>query len=262
MLERYPQWRGGNDTLTGGAGNDTLNGGDGNDTAVFSGTVADHTFKLQDGSIVIASAADGSDTLNNVENARFGGTTYRLVAGNGSDNTLSATAAADLILGFGGNDTVSYASSSGGVVASLADPTQNAGDAAGDIYVSIRNLIGGSGNDRLIGDGANNALSGGAGSDTIEGGTGNDTSLTGGGQSDTFVFRPGFGRDRIADFDANPAGGQDFIELAGFGITAANFGAHVTIARVNGGADTLVTIDGNADQTIRLDGYWQCDRDR
>ena len=221
---------GGNDTLTGGVGNDTLNGGADNDTAVFSGSAADHTFNLSGSNIVIASAADGSDTLSNVENARFGSTTYRLVAGNGNDNTLSATAAADLVLGFGGNDTVSYAGSSGGVVASLADPTQNAGDAAGDIYVSIRNLIGGSGNDRLIGDGANNALSGGGGSDTIEGGAGNDTSLMGGGQSDTFVFRPGFGNDRIADFDANPSGGQDFIHLADFGITAANFAAHVTIA--------------------------------
>lgn len=58
--------------------------------------------------------------------------------------------------------------------------------------------------------------------------------------------------DRIAGFDANPSGGQDLIELSGFGITAADFLSHVTIADV--GADTLVTIDGNVDQTIRLVG--------
>ena len=64
--------------------------------------------------------------------------------------------------------------------------------------------------------------------------------------------RPGFGNDRISDFDATPASGQDLIELNGFGITAANFSAHVTVTDV--GADTLVTIDNDPAQTIRLTG--------
>ena len=54
------------------------------------------------------------------------------------------------------------------------------------------------------------------------------------------------------DFDANPSGGQDLIELSDFGITAANFADRVEITDV--GADTLVTIDGDPNQSILLSG--------
>jgi hypothetical protein len=76
--------------------------------------------------------------------------------------------------------------------------------------------------------------------------------MNGGPGTDTFVFGPGFGNDKIFAFDANPAGGQDFLDISQFGITAATFASRVTIADV--GADTLVTIDGNAAQTIDLVG--------
>jgi len=76
--------------------------------------------------------------------------------------------------------------------------------------------------------------------------------MRGGTGTDTFIFGPGFGNDRILDFDANPKGGQDFLDISGFGITAATFATRVTIADV--GADTLVTIDGNGAATIDLVG--------
>ncbi len=79
---------------------------------------------------------------------------------------------------------------------------------------SIENVTGGSGNDTLIGNNAFNVLNGGAGADTIRGGNGNDTViggsgndiLSGGSGDDVFVFRPGFGHDRIV----SPAGSTDF----------------------------------------------------
>jgi hypothetical protein len=74
--------------------------------------------------------------------------------------------------------------------------------------------------------------------------------MNGGAGNDVFVFAPGFGNDRIINFDANPAGGQDLIDITAFGITAATFGDRVVIADV--GADTLVTIDGT--DTIRFVG--------
>lgn len=89
----------------------------------------------------------------------------------------------------------------------------------------------------------NDTLIGGAGNDTLIGGTGND-SLTGGLGNDVFVFSAAFGLDSIQDFDANPVGGQDRINLVGLGITAGTFGASVTIADV--GADTLVTIGADS----------------
>ncbi|NQD93143.1 calcium-binding protein, partial [Pseudomonas sp. CrR25] len=96
-----------------------------------------------------------------------------------------------------------------------------------------------------VGDDVLNGL---AGDDTLEGGTGNDT-LIGGLGNDTFMFAAGFGNDSIMDFDANPAGGQDLLNIAALGVTAANFAANVTIADV--GADTLVSVGGGS---IRLVG--------
>jgi Ca2+-binding RTX toxin-like protein len=76
--------------------------------------------------------------------------------------------------------------------------------------------------------------------------------MSGGAGTDTFRFAAGFGHDEIEDFDANPAGGQDFLDISAFGITAGNFAARVDILNV--GVATLVVIDGDWDQTIRLDG--------
>ena len=56
----------------------------------------------------------------------------------------------------------------------------------------------------------------------------------------------------VKDFDANPARGQDFLDISAFGITAGNFTDRVTIADI--GKDTLVTIDNDPGQTIRLTG--------
>ncbi|MCO6055364.1 calcium-binding protein, partial [Pseudomonas sp. MOB-449] len=67
--------------------------------------------------------------------------------------------------------------------------------------------------------------------------------------ADTFVFGAGFGQDRVLGFDANPAGGQDLLNIAALGVTAANFAANVAITDV--GADTLVSVGGGS---IRLVG--------
>ena len=59
-----------------------------------------------------------------------------------------------------------------GITANLADPSQNTGNAAGDTYTNITDLIGTNYDDTLIGDGNVNALEGGAGADTLIGGGG------------------------------------------------------------------------------------------
>jgi Ca2+-binding RTX toxin-like protein len=121
--------------------------------------------------------------------------------------------------------------------------------------------VGNGGNDRLEGGGGDDTLDGGPGNDTLEGGVGQDTltggagsdTITGGMGSDTIVLQPGFGNDRVNDFDPNPTGGQDLIDITAFGIlNSSDFAARIAITDI--GADTLVTIDGDVAQTLRLLG--------
>ncbi|MBB4213973.1 Ca2+-binding RTX toxin-like protein [Rhizobium sp. BK212] len=66
----------GNDKLTGGAGNDAINGGAGIDTAIFSGNFANYSFALNNSDHILTSAAEGTDTLHDVEFARFADGVY------------------------------------------------------------------------------------------------------------------------------------------------------------------------------------------
>ncbi len=122
---------GGNDSLNGNAGDDALYGGTGNDTLTGEA---------------------GNDMLS----------------GSAGNDTLTGGAGADYLIGDGGIDTASYATSTGG---GHRPPRSrralNSGDAAGDVFVDIENLTGGSGNDLLVGDFNNNTLDGGAGNDTL-----------------------------------------------------------------------------------------------
>jgi Ca2+-binding RTX toxin-like protein len=90
-----------------------------------------------------------------------------------------------------------------------------------------------------VGNGLTNVITAGTGNDTLTGGAGNDF----------FAFQLGFGHDIITDFDANPTGGQDHLDISALGITAATFAGSVTVAAA--GSDTLVTIGTNS---IRLTG--------
>jgi len=68
--------------------------------------------------------------------------------------------------------------------------------------------------------------------------------MTGGAGNDVFVFSANFGsNDVITDFDANPGGGQDLLDLSLYApdITVDNFNQHVSIA-VSAG-NTVITID-------------------
>jgi len=63
----------GNDRIFGGSGNDTIDGGAGTDTAVFAGvrTLYTVTKNAAGTSFVLASAAEGTDWVSNVENFQF-----------------------------------------------------------------------------------------------------------------------------------------------------------------------------------------------
>ncbi len=99
---------GGSDTLTGAAGNDFIDGGTGTNTAVFAGSVLDATFNLAavTNYLTVATAADGTDTLRNIQNATFSDGTFNFVTGTAGANALTGTNGNDLMLGMAGNDVL------------------------------------------------------------------------------------------------------------------------------------------------------------
>ena len=129
-----------------------------------------------------------------IENATGGAGNDTLI-GNAADNLLIGGPGADSLDGGAGNDTASYRHAAAGVVASLADPSINQGEALGDIYSSIENLEGGDFGDRLVGNAAANSIGGGAGDDSISGDDGDD-SLFGGAGNDSLYG--GAGVDNVS----------------------------------------------------------------
>ena len=72
--------------------------------------------------------------------------------GGGGDDIIVGGTGRDGIDGGDGIDTASYITAAAGVSANLVNPTLNTGDAAGDTYRSIENLVGSAFGDTLVGD--------------------------------------------------------------------------------------------------------------
>jgi Ca2+-binding RTX toxin-like protein len=201
---------------------------------------------------------------------------------------LIGGAGGDLLIGGAGIDTVSYLTASAGVDARMLAGVLNTGDAAGDGYVSIENLIGSEfadtliggaedntlagrgGNDLLIGYLGNDVLNGGGGRDTVSGETGNDR-LHGGNGADILIGDVGsdvFDFDTVAEssagalardviragsvpaFEGAGATGGDLIDLSGID---ANVGVAGNQAFVFGGGGTgrVSVVDTGGSSLIR-----------
>ncbi|WP_028626486.1 peroxidase family protein [Metapseudomonas resinovorans] len=264
---------GGNDTLAGGAGNDGLHGGAGNDRMV--GGAGDDLYGVDSaGDVVIETTGEGNDVVwtslstytmpANVELLRYAGTGSFTATGNALANNIEGGVGNDVLMGAGGNDVLAAGVGNDALHGGIGNDRMVGGvgndlygvDSAGDVVIELA----GGGNDvvwtslstytlaanvehlRYAGVGPFNGT-GNALANSIAGGTGNDV-LGGGGGNDVFQFGAGFGQDQILDFDANPAGGQDRMDIAGLGITAATFAANVSIADL--GANTQVTLGANS----------------
>ncbi|MEQ1809144.1 MAG: calcium-binding protein [Terricaulis sp.] len=154
---------GGNDYIQGGFGSDVIEGGDGDDGLHGYGNAGNNN----------GSVSDAPDTLR----------------GGAGDDFLYGGSGGDILDGGDGFDTIGYNTATSAVVANLATPSSNTGEAAGDVFTSIEGIVGSDsygdtltghdGDNRLLGLGGADTLNGGAGEDVLEGGTGDDI-LSGG----------------------------------------------------------------------------------
>lgn len=302
---------GGANVLAGLGGADLLDGGEGSDTADYSasasGVVVDLStghghhgdaegdtlvsieslvgsafddVLLMDGGDNEASGGDGDDLLSGAAGSDLlhGGGGRDLLLGSDGDDRLDGGAGGDRLDGGDGSDTLDYSSSTGGVVIDLYQGMAQGGDAEGDSFSSIENVIGSDHDDRVILDQNDNLadlgkradvahgsygddrLSGGDGNDTLHGDQGRDVliggagddGLTGGEGADLFVFDALSGRDTIADFDTGPGAEQDRLDVSAFGWTSYDemLGAGTVFVETAGG--TLILF-GSSDARVTLD---------
>lgn len=216
--------------LTGGNGDDHLYGKIGND-ALLGG--------------------NGDDILK-------GGIGADAMTGGGGDDRYQVDSSADHIVELpGGGDDRVIASVSTTLAANVEDLSligkaaingtgnQGANAVIGNDGANV--LTGHGGNDKLVGDRGDDVLIGGQGDDLLVGGQGNDR----------FVFAPGFGDDRIADFGAGNA--KDLIDLsalikAGIRPILSDSGAGMVISAPGGHSITLLGVDPH-ELTATSTGY-------
>ncbi|MBM6595822.1 M10 family metallopeptidase [Microvirga pudoricolor] len=171
-----------------------------------------------------AIGGSGNDRItgNAAANTLTGNGGNDTLEGNGGNDLLYGGAGADRLIGGSGNhDYAMYDRSSTGLVVSLASPSMNTGEAAGDTYSGVEGIHGSRYNDSLFGDHMANALYGNAGNDFLSGAGGDDAlygdlgndSLIGGTGSD--LLMGGDGNDYL-DMDAGSSAGADTLD-GGYG---------------------------------------------
>ena len=166
--------------------------------------------------------AGGEDTIRGGAGDDFlsGGGNNDALFGEAGDDTLEGGPGEDTLNG-GPNgipgDTITYARSAEAVRVNLGKEEASGGEAEGDVFEMVENIIGSAGDDWLRGDVYNNRLTGLAGDDTLIGGGGGNDTLTGGAGDD--ALNGGEGDDTLnggAGADTITGGpGGDTLSYAG-----------------------------------------------
>jgi hypothetical protein len=221
----------GNDWITPGAGFDGIDGGDGADMVSYSDRATSLRI-IQDEAGMRAFAGGETDVLTNVERVtgtsqsdEFFFTDGQARGLGGQDMFHAAGDGTGTYDGGAGRDTLSYARADAGVEASLFRDKGWSGDAAGDSYSGIEDLIGTNHADQLWGDNANNRIEGLHGNDTITGAGGDDYILA------------GFGTDVIlysgnrADYRIESVGIRTEVEHLNDGVDGTDILGHAEILR-------------------------------
>ncbi|MEP5761090.1 MAG: calcium-binding protein [Litoreibacter sp.] len=221
--------RDGVDVAEGGEGDDILNGGAGDDAL---------------------SGGQGADTL-------VGARGFDLLDGGEGDDILTGGEGEDFIVGGAGTDTAVFTTA---VRVDLQDALVNTGEAAGDTFDSIENLLGSAFDDDLRGDAGANSLWGGDlhddvygrdGDDLLYGGNGNDRLF---GETDNDRLYGGSGSDALYGGDGDDYlrddGGADLFYGGAGSDTASYWGWYKgTTANTKTLTVNLSTGDNNSGDT-------------
>jgi Ca2+-binding RTX toxin-like protein len=210
---------GGNDWLDGSAGNDSLYGG------------ADHDYLFGEAADDFLYGEEGNDWLD----------------GGAGDDLLDGGSGADALWGGDGYDHAAFIYALTGVTVDLADPSLNAGDAAGDSYSSIEDFSLTPYDDTFIGADAAVTVSGFGGSDWLYGSTSNDFLY--GDAGNDYLFGEA-GKDLVVGDDGNDwidGGTGDDLVIGGAGGDVLDAGVGNDFLVGGLGGDFLV---GGADADI------------
>jgi len=263
-----------------------------NGTRDAVGNIANAKLYNKDARSLIENATGGSGNdaiVGNAANNRLaGGAGNDSLTGGAGDDTLVGGSGADILSGGAGYDTIDFSGALAAIAVDLARGG-TAGEATGDRYSGIEqvlgsafndaivgsalvdSLVGYDGNDVLTGLGGADILSGGIGSDILTGGAGFDR-MTGGAGNDTFDFNLATeigkglgGRDIILDFtrgmdridlstiDAMTtlAGNQAFVMLSA--VAAFTGAGQIRVRYETSTAGTRTLVEGNVDASLGFD---------
>ncbi len=200
-----------NDVFDATANAENFDGKSGIDTVSYAnataGVVASLTSPKKNAGFA---AGDGYASIENLVGSDHNDT----LTGNAENNILEGGKGADKLDGGKGVNTASYANAESRVTADLMNAkTINAGEAEGDSYKNIQNLLGSAFDDTLGGDKKDNALDGGGGDDVLIGNGGSDT-LTGGLGADAFIFVNVKDGGKTGDVITDFVSGEDLIGIS------------------------------------------------
>ncbi|KQP15541.1 hypothetical protein ASF26_17125 [Methylobacterium sp. Leaf93] len=139
------------------------------------------------------------DSFSDISNVRGSAYDDVLFGSNDTNDLFEGGAGADTLYGRSGIDTASYVHSQFGVTVDLLLGTASGGDAEGDTFRGMENLIGSKLADSLTGDDEANTLNGNGGGDSLSGMDGDDrlvvsdtpTSIDGGAGKDVLIAMGG-----------------------------------------------------------------------
>jgi len=158
------------DTFIANAYANILDGGAGNDTVSYAaannGVGVTVNLSTGLGSGVSGSWAIG-DTYVNIENIIGSQYADILTGASGGNSVLRGGGGADVMTGIGTGNYISYAGSAAAVSIDFKNGTGSGGDAQGDTFFNIWNVIGSSNDDTFYASTQANVFNGGGGNDTV-----------------------------------------------------------------------------------------------